>query len=96
MFGSVAVSNNKRRQKGLCPQLKYCGSAQFESGRPKIITIRQGSASDFSYHLRRQSPLVSVASGQVTPFGAPSEHTTETKVSPSSQETVVSPVTTRS
>ena len=96
MFGSVAVSNNKRRQKGLCPQIGVLWKRSFETGRPKIITIRQGSASDFGPHLRRQSPLVSVASGQVTPFGAPSEHTTETKVSPSSQETVVFPVTTRS
>jgi hypothetical protein len=47
-------------------------------------------------YLRRQSPLVSTESGQVTPFGAPTEQIIETKISPSSHETVFCPVTMRS
>jgi hypothetical protein len=47
-------------------------------------------------YLRRQSPLVSTESGHVTPFGAPAEQITETKISPSSHETVFCPITMRS
>jgi hypothetical protein len=68
-------------------------------GEPPVSLRSYGMVSEHHYplgcHLWRQSPFVSVASGQVTPFGAPIEHMTETNVSPSSQETVVRPVTTR-
>jgi hypothetical protein len=48
-----------------------------------------------SLHLRMHRPVVEVAPGQLRPSGAPDEQTIDTNDSPSPQETVFSPTTTR-
>ena len=53
----------------------------------------RGKSMDF--YLRTHKPVVVVAEGHSSPSGAPTEQTIETSVSPSSQETVFSPTTTR-
>jgi hypothetical protein len=94
--------NCKAEDLGLAEQGRgsFCSAAVLRP--PQLLSISFGSAqfgtkypANSQSYLRMHKPVVSVAFGQLAPSDVPAEQTTETKVSPSSQLTVLSPITTR-